>query len=106
MKILRDRKKRKIWLSHETYIENVLERFNMSKAKAICSPFPGHFKLSSQQYFTSEKVKEEMSRVPYSSAIGSLMYAIVCTRLNIVHAIGVVSRFLSNLGKEYWAVVK
>ena len=34
------------------------------------------------------------------------MYAMVCTRLDIAHVIGVVSRFLSNPGKEHWAAVK
>ena len=38
MKISCDRKNRKLWLSQESYIEKVLERFNISKAKAICSP--------------------------------------------------------------------
>ena len=47
-----------------------------------------------------------MSRVPYSSAVGSLMYAIVCTRLDIAHAVGVVSRYMNNTGKEHWEVVK
>ena len=42
------------------------------------------------------KKKEEMSRVPYSSAVGSLMYAMVCTMLDIPHAVGVVNRFLFN----------
>ena len=78
----------------------------MSKAKAVCSPLAGHFKLSSKQCPTSEKEKEEISRVPYSSTVGSLMYVMVCTRSDIAHAVGVVSRFLSNPGKEHWAVVK
>jgi len=30
------------------------------------------------------------------------MYAMVCTRPDIAHAVGVVSRFLSNPGKEHW----
>jgi hypothetical protein len=47
-----------------------------------------------------------MKKVPYASAMGSLMYAMVCTRPDIAHAVGVVSRFLSNLGKEHWAAVK
>ena len=47
-----------------------------------------------------------MKKVPYASAMGSLMYAMVCTRPNIAHAVGVVSRFISNLGKEHWAIVK
>ena len=47
-----------------------------------------------------------MSRVPYASAVGSLMYAIVCTRPDIAHAVGVLSRFMSNPGKEHWTSVK
>jgi len=30
----------------------------------------------------------------------------VCTRPDIAHAVGVVSRFLSNPGKEHWEGVK
>ena len=47
-----------------------------------------------------------MSKVPYASAVGSLMYAMVCTRSNIAHAVGVVSRFMFNLGKQRWEAVK
>lgn len=47
-----------------------------------------------------------MLKVPYASTVGSLMYAMVCTRPDIAHAVGVVSRFLSNPGKEHWAAVK
>ena len=60
-----------------------------------------HIKLSSKQSPSSEKEKEEMRKVPYALAVGSLMYAMVCTRPDIAQAIGVVSRFLSNLGKEH-----
>src|ERR1700733_13309657 len=47
-----------------------------------------------------------MFRVPYASAVGSLMYAIVCTRQDIAHAVGVLSRFMSKPGKEHWTAVK
>jgi len=46
------------------------------------------------------------SRVPYASAVSSLMYAMVCTRLDIAHAVGVFSRFMSKLGKEHSTSVK
>ncbi|PKI76596.1 hypothetical protein CRG98_002905 [Punica granatum] len=78
----------------------------MGNAKPISSPLASHFKLSSKQCLTSEKEKEEMKKVPYSSAVGNLMYAMVCTRPDIAHSIGVVSRFLSNPGKEHWNAVK
>ena len=47
-----------------------------------------------------------MKEVSYGSAVRSLMYTMIYTRSNIAHAIGVVSRFLSNSGKEPWAAVK
>ena len=78
----------------------------MSKAKAVCSPLAGHLKLSSKQCPISEKDMKEMSKVPYASAVGSLMYAMVCTRPDIAHAVGVVSWFLTNPGKEHWEAVK
>ena len=101
MKITCDRKNGKLWLSQEAYVEKVLERFNMRKAKVVCSPLAGHFKLSSKQCPTSEKDKQEMTSIPYSSAVGSLMYVMVCTRPDIAHAVGVVIRFLSNPSKDH-----
>jgi len=96
----------RLWLSQESYIEKVLDRFNMSKAKPVSSPLAGHLKLSSKKSPTSEKENEEMKKVSYASAVGSLMYAMVCTRPDIAHAVGVVSWFLSNPGKEHWVAVK
>ena len=73
----------------------------MGNSKPISTPLPGHFKLSSQQHPISEKHKEEMKKVPYASTIGSLIYVMVYTRLNITHVVEVVSRFLSNPSKKY-----
>jgi hypothetical protein len=47
-----------------------------------------------------------MYRVPYASAVGSLMYAMVFTRPNIAHAMGVLSRYMSKPGKEHWTSIK
>lgn len=91
MKITRDRQNGKLWLSQEKYIEKVLDRFNISKAKEVSTPLAGHFKLNINQCPSSEKEKAEMKSVPYASAVGSLMYAMVCTRPYIAHAVGVVS---------------
>ena len=101
MSITRDRKNGKLWLLQQKYIEKVLERFSMSNSKPVSTLLACHFKLSSQQCPTSEKEKAEMKKIPYASAVGSLMYAMVCTRPDIAHAVGVVSRFLSNPGKEH-----
>jgi len=47
-----------------------------------------------------------MYSVPYASAVSSLMYAMVCTRPDIAHVVGVLSRFMSKPGKEHWTTVK
>ena len=47
-----------------------------------------------------------MIKLPYASIVGSLMYAIVCTRPDIGYAIGLVTRFMSNPGRRHWVVVK
>ncbi|RVW64151.1 Retrovirus-related Pol polyprotein from transposon TNT 1-94 [Vitis vinifera] len=54
---------------------------------------------------TDEEV-EYMKSVPYSSMVGSLMYAMVCTRPDLAFAVSVVSRFMSNPGKAHWEAVK
>ena len=41
-----------------------------------------------------------MSKVPYASIVRSLMYAMVCTRLDIAHVVGVVSRYMNNPEKD------
>ena len=106
IRIVCDISLRLIWLSQENYIKKVLERFNMDKANPANCPLAGHLKLSSSRCPTSDEEKNEMQKIPYASAVGSLMYAMVCTRPDIAHAVGIVSRFMSNPGKEHWAVVK
>ncbi|RVW99369.1 Retrovirus-related Pol polyprotein from transposon TNT 1-94 [Vitis vinifera] len=64
-------------------------------AKPMSTPLGSHFKLSKEQSPKTEKERYHMSKVPYASAIGSLMYVMVCTRPDIAHAVRVVSRFMS-----------
>ena len=58
-----------------------------------CKPVKVHIlvgvKLSAEQCPKTQEEEKGMSHVPYASAIGSLMYAMVCTRLDIAHAVGV-----------------
>ena len=50
--------------------------------------------------------KVEMMKVPYASIEKSLMYAMECTRPDIEYIVVIVSRFMSNPGKDHWVVVK
>ncbi|KAK4286499.1 hypothetical protein QN277_003048 [Acacia crassicarpa] len=78
----------------------------MDNANPVSTPLAGHFKLSKEQCPRSKKDKAEMRKVSYQSAVGSLMYAMVNTRPDLTHVVGMVSRYLSNLGKDHWEAVK
>lgn len=47
-----------------------------------------------------------MDRVPYVSLVGSLIFAMVCTRPDIAYSVGVLSRFMANPGKAHWEAAK
>ena len=54
----------------------------------------------------TQEEEDKMSKVPYASVVGSLMYVMVCTMLDIAHAVRVISRYMSHLGIEHWNVIK
>ncbi|KAI4357255.1 hypothetical protein L6164_001216 [Bauhinia variegata] len=55
---------------------------------------------------SSEAKRMEISQVPYASVVRSLMFAMICIRLDIAHAVGMVTRYMTNLSREHWNVVK
>jgi hypothetical protein len=106
MEITRDRKSGLLFLSQHDYIQKVLRHFNMHDSKPVSTPIAPHFKLSSSQSPGIDSEFEYMSKVPYSSVIGSLMYAMVCLRPDLSYAMSLVSRYMANPSKEHWNAVK
>ena len=45
-------------------------------------------------------------QVSYASVVGSLMYAMLCTRPDICYSVGMVNRYQSNPGPKHWQAVK
>ena len=80
MNITRDRSKRLLTLDQGTYMEKVLRRFNMMDCKPSSTPLDAGTQLSSKDSPMTDAEKEDMEVIPYASVVGSLMYAMVCTR--------------------------
>ncbi|GJU21576.1 retrovirus-related pol polyprotein from transposon TNT 1-94 [Tanacetum coccineum] len=70
---------------------NKILGMQIHRDRPISVPFPTNVKLSSKMSPSSEKEMTKMSRVPYASAVESLMFAMICTRPDIAHAVGVVN---------------
>ena len=106
IKVYRDRSRRMLGLSQKIYIEEVLKRFSMENSKRGLIPFRHGIHLSKKMCSNTSKEIERMSKIPYALAIGSLIYAILYMRPDIVHAASVTSRYQSNPDKEHWTSVK
>ena len=101
MDIVRDRRTGSLKLSQGKYLEQVLSTFNMTDCKAVTTPMGSQFRLKSLDEEETKTEAKFMIDIPYVSAVGSL-YAMVGTRPDIAHAVGVVSRFMGNPGREHW----
>ncbi|KAI3499882.1 hypothetical protein L1887_35696 [Cichorium endivia] len=96
----------KVCLSQCTYLEKVLKRFNMENSKKGELPIQSNAKLSKTQSPSTDEEIAEISPVPYASAVGSIMYAMTCTRPDVSFALSMVSRYQGNPGKAHWIAVK
>ncbi|KAH9668655.1 Integrase catalytic domain-containing protein [Citrus sinensis] len=106
IKIQRDRSQGILGLSQETYINKVLERFRMKDCSPSVAPIVKGDKLSLKQYLDNKLQREQMTNIPYSSVVGSLMYAQVCTRPDIAYVVGMLGRYQSNPGLDHWRAAK
>src|ERR1041384_1393635 len=114
IQIYRDRSKRLIALSQSTYLDKVLKRFIMENAKKGNLPMSHGTVLRKGQSPQTAAEREEMSKNPYASAIGSIMYALCAqdqmfhlhlvlvadTKVTLVWFIGLLSRIYSSTSGE------
>ena len=95
-----------MYLSQRRYIEKVLRRFSIGDANSVSTPLASHFKLSKKLCLQTKEEEEQMEDIPYSCVVGSVMYAMVCSRPDIAQAVSMVSRYMSNPSKGHWEAPK
>ena len=95
-----------LFLSQSGYIGKVLMYFNMEGRKVWSISLPSYVKLSLSDCPKFDAKRADITKVPYCSMVGSLMYAMICTRPNIAYAMGVVNRYMSNISKKHWKIAK
>jgi len=64
-------------------------------------PIPVGARLTNEKFPKTQEEMDDMELVPYTIFVGSLMYAMVCTRPDIAHVVGVLRRYMSTPGKEH-----
>jgi len=106
IQIHRDRFRGILGLSQRSYIDKVLKRFSMHECKSRDTLVAKGDKFSLNQCPKGNLEIEEMQKIPYASAVWSLMYAQVCTCPDIAYIVGVLGRYLSNPGMDHWKAAK
>ncbi|GJX31053.1 retrotransposon protein, putative, ty1-copia subclass [Tanacetum coccineum] len=106
MEIVRDRGSRTLKVSQSGYVQKILNNYRVDNGKSVSVPLGAHFKVSLKDCSSNDWDVERMSKVPYANAVGSLMYLMVCTRPDIAYVVSIVSRYLTNPGKNHWEAVK
>jgi len=101
IEIIRDRNLGQIIMKQSAYANKILERFSMSNCKPTTTPM----------VTDASKILDSVSNplpasTPYRSAIGSLMYLMICTRPDIAYAVGKLSRYCENPTQAHWSAVK
>ncbi len=99
IKLWRDSKNRMLGLSQTAYVDKILSKFSMPDSKKWLLPTRHGVPLSKDHCPKTPQEEEHMRTVPYASTVGSHMYAMLCTRPDICHAVGMVSRYQSNPGR-------
>ncbi|KAL0367310.1 UNVERIFIED_CONTAM: Retrovirus-related Pol polyprotein from transposon TNT 1-94 [Sesamum radiatum] len=78
----------------------------MHNANPVDTPMDKSCVLSKKLYPKTEEEKKCMTKIPYASAVGSLMYAMMRTRPDLCFAVGMVSRYQNNPEPNHWVAVK
>ena len=106
IKIHRERSRDILGLPQETYINKVLERFNIKNCSPGVAPIMMGDKFDFNQCSKQDFEWEHVKKISYASAVGSLMYALVCTRPDIVFAVRMLGRYHSYPGVNHWKDAK
>ncbi|GKF81608.1 hypothetical protein Tco_0240210, partial [Tanacetum coccineum] len=86
IKIYRDRSKRLIGLSQSAYMDKILKRYRMDNSKRGHIPMQERLDLNKTQGASTPEEVKRMQNVPYASVVGSIMYAVRCTRPDVAFA--------------------
>lgn len=88
-----------IFINQGKYIENIVERFNLSDANYASTPIE-------VGWDANDFIKDNCSNIPYREAVGSLMFVQLVSRPDISFAVNIASRVLDKPTKAHWLLVK
>ena len=84
----------------------MVERFSLTNAKQVSTPMEPNVQFSIDQCPSTPNQLARMKGVPYSEAIGSVLWPVVVSRPDAAYTIGVLAQFIQNPGLAHWEALK
>nr|GEW54118.1 hypothetical protein [Tanacetum cinerariifolium] len=81
-------------------------QYHMENSKRGSIPMQEKRRLSKSQGASTPAELKHIKNVPYASVVGSIMYAVRCTRPDVAFAHNITSRFQQNPCDLHWTTVK
>ena len=100
---------RMVWtisISQQSYICTIVEQFRLTNAKRVITPFETGTILSKEQGSSTPMQVIQMKGVPYTEAIGCILWTVVVSRPDIMFATGVLAQFVQNPGQPHQETLK
>jgi hypothetical protein len=106
IQIIRDRIKRTIHLCQAAYIHKIANCYSLTDTNSVSTPLSTSARLTCDMSPRTTEEREAMRRVLYLSTIGSMMYTMLGTRLDIAYSVGVLVQYRLDPSMVHWAVLK
>jgi hypothetical protein len=94
--IKRDQKARTIFINQRAYIKAMVEKFRLTGARKVSTPIDANMHFSTQQCPSTISQVSCMKGIPYSEAIGSVLWPTVVSQPDMAYAVGILSQFIQN----------
>lgn len=95
VRVVRDRPQRRLWLSHDAYLEKVAKRYSLETDRAPATPLPLGELLKHDGEAPKSRIKA------YQERVGSLLYSAIMIRPDLAFACAQLSKFLTNPSDDH-----
>ena len=101
-----DRNARMISINQRRYIKSIAERYGLSDVKPVTTPMEPGLLLDQHAEEGTERTHHIAVPIPYAEAIGSILWAGMVSRPDVMFAISVLVQFMHQLKETHWKALK
>jgi hypothetical protein len=104
--VKRNRAERTFSINQQAYIEAMLSKFRLTNARPVSTPMEAGALYTKEQGPSTPTQERRMRGVPYSEAIGCVLWPVIISRPDAAFAVSILSQFIQDPGVVHWTALK